>query len=130
MPMSFAADPSHQAGFSLVEVLCALVIAATSIVVLTGGVTGTLKSTRALDMQLGARIILQSILEDELASGATATVVREGDSGPYRWRLDIAPAVEGAAARLPMSHRMYRLTASVSWGRGGSTSATVLKLAR
>jgi hypothetical protein len=111
-------------------VLCALAIAATSIVVLTGGVTGTLKSTRALDMHLGARIILQSILEDELASGETATAVREGDSGPYRWRLDIAPAVDGSAARLPTSHRMFRLTASISWGSGGSTSATVLKLAR
>ncbi len=128
--MSFAADPSRQAGFSLVEVLCALAIAATSIVVLSGGVTGSLKSTRALDMHLGARIILKSILEDELASGETATAVREGDSGPYRWRLAIAPAAEGAGARLPPSHRMYRLTASVSWGRGGSTSATVLKLVR
>jgi hypothetical protein len=94
------------------------------------GVTGSLKSARALDMHLGARIILQSILEDELASGETAAAVREGESGPYRWRLAIAPAAEGAAASLPPSHRMYRLTASVSWGRGGSTSATVLKLAR
>jgi prepilin-type N-terminal cleavage/methylation domain-containing protein len=128
--MSFAADTSHQAGFSLVEVLCALVIAATSIVVLTGGVTGALKSTRALDMHLGARIILQSILEDELASGETAAAVREGQSGPYRWRLAIAPDAGVAGARLPPSHRMYRLTASVSWARGGSASAAVLKLAR
>ena len=70
---------------------------------LTGGVTGSLKSARALDMHLGARVILQSILEDELAAGETAPAVREGDSGPYRWRLAIAPAAEGAAARLPPS---------------------------
>ncbi len=128
--MCAAAEPERQAGFSLVEVLCALAIAATSIVVLTGGVTGSLRSARALDLHLGARIILQSILEDELAAGETAPAVREGESGPYRWRLAIAPTLEGAAAKLPPSHRLYRLTASVSWGRGGSTSASVLKLAR
>ncbi len=128
--MCAVAEPSRQAGFSLVEVLCALAIAAASVVVLTGGVTGSLKSARALDMHLGARVILQSILEDELAAGETAPAVREGESGPYRWRLAIAPTGEGVAAELPPSHRMYRLTASVSWGRGGSTSATVLKFAR
>ena len=128
--MCAVAEPARQAGFSLVEVLCALAIAATSIVVLTGGVTGSLRSARALDMHLGARLILQSILEDELAAGETAPALREGESGPYRWRLAIAPTLEGVAEKLPPSHRMYRLTASVSWGRGGTTSASVLKLAR
>lgn len=128
--MCAASNRPCEKGFSLVEVLCALAIAAISIVVLTGGVTGSLRSARALDMHLGARVILQSILEDELAAGNTAPAVREGDSGPYRWRLTIAPAREGAAAKLPPSHRMYRLTASVSWGRGGFASESVLKLAR
>ena len=128
--MCAAADQARQQGFSLVEVLCALAIAAASVVVLTSGVSGSLRSARALDMHLGARIILQSILEDELAAGETAPAVREGESGPYRWRLAIAPTGEGAAAKLPPSHRMFRLTASVSWGRGGSASASVLKLAR
>jgi prepilin-type N-terminal cleavage/methylation domain-containing protein len=130
MPMCAAADQTRQSGFSLVEVLCALAIAATSIVVLTGGVTGSLRSARALDVHLGARIILQSILSDELAAGSTAPGVREGDSGPYRWRLTIVPTREGAAAKLQPPHRMFRLTASVSWGRGGTASASVLKLAQ
>ena len=128
--MCTAVDQQRQAGFSLVEVLCAMAIAATSIVVLTGGVTGSLRTARALDMHLGARVILQSILTDELAAGETAPAVREGDSGPYRWQLTIAPTREGAAEKLPPTHRMFRLTASVSWGRGGSASASVLKLAR
>lgn len=128
--MCAAAEPSREAGYSLVEVLCALAIAATSLVVLTGGVTGSLRSARALDMHLGARIILQSILQDELAAGDTAPAVREGESGPYRWRLAIAPTAEGAAARLPPSHRMYLITATVSWARGGSATASVVKLAR
>ena len=128
--MSAASDPPREAGFSLVEILCALAIGAAAISVLTGGITGSLRGAQALDMHLGARIILQSILEDELAAGQTAPAVREGESGSYRWRLDIVPTREGVDAELPPSLRMYRLTASVSWGRGGSASATVLKLSR
>ena len=127
--MCAVADRSREAGFSLVEVLCAMAIAAASIVVLSNGATGSLRSAHALDMHLGARVILQSILEDELAAAGTAPGERRGESGPYRWALDIARTADGAG-RLPPPHRMYRLTASVSWGKGSSTSASVLKLAR
>lgn len=117
-----------EAGFSLVEVLCAVAIAASAIAVLTNGVNGSLRGAAALDMRLGARIVLQSILEDELASGQTTVDEREGDSGPYRWRLVIAP--EASPARLPAPYRMYRLTASVNWGKGAGVSASALKLAQ
>jgi prepilin-type N-terminal cleavage/methylation domain-containing protein len=128
--MCAAAERSRQAGFSIVEVLCAMAIAAAAIVVLSDGATGALRSAHAQDMHLGARIILQSILEDELAATGTAPAVREGDSGYYRWRLAIVPTREGTEGTLPPSFRMYRLTASVSWGEGSSASASVLKLAR
>lgn len=118
----------RQEGFSLVEVLCALAVAASAIAVLAGGVGGAMKGANKLDQHLGARLILQSILEDELAAGQTSAARREGESGPYRWRLDIEPAA--APGNLPQAYRMYRLTASVGWGRGGEVSATALKLSR
>lgn len=116
------------AGFSLVEVLCAVAVAASAITVLMGGVGSSLKGARSLDQHLGARIVLQSILDDELAADATAPARREGESGPYRWQLDIAPVA--APAKLPAPYRMYRLTATVGWGRGGAISASALKLGR
>lgn len=125
--MCAAADRKGERGFSLVEVLCALAIAASVIVVLSNGTTSALRGARTLDMHLGAQVILRSILEDELASADTAPAMREGDSGPYRWKLAIEPAPAGD---LPPAYRMYRLTASVSWDRGGLASASVLKLAR
>ncbi len=128
--MSAAAERHGQSGFSLVEVLCALAIAAASIVVLSGGATGSLRGARALDMHLGARMVLQSILEDELSASATAPATRQGESGPYRWQLRIEPAEAPVPGKLPAGLRMYRLTASVAWGRGGEDTATVLKLAR
>lgn len=119
---------SGQAGFSLVEALCAVAIAASAIAVLTGGVGGALKGTRSLDQHLGARIILQSILEDELAAAGTSPAQRQGQSGPYRWRLAIAPA--GFDGKLPQTYRLYRLTATVGWGEGGEVTGTALKLAK
>lgn len=118
----------RQRGFSLVEVLCALAVAASAIAVLTSGVGGSLKGASTLDQHLGARIILQSILEDELAAAQTAPAEREGDSGPYHWRLLIEPAPP--PARLEGPDRLYRLTASVGWGIGGQVTGTALKLSR
>jgi len=115
-------------GFSLVEVLCAVAVAASAIAVLTEGVDGSLRGAAKLDQHLGARIILQSIIEDELAAAETSAEQREGDSGPYHWRLDITPVA--APARLPQPWRMYRLTGSVSWGRGGEVSGTALKVGK
>ena len=69
--MYAGASMRREAGFSLVEVLCALAIAASAVVVLSGGATGALKTARALDMHKGARVILQSILSDELAAAGT-----------------------------------------------------------
>lgn len=125
--MSAAAERKGEQGFSLIEVLCAVAIAASAIVVLSSGTTGALKGARALDMRLGAQVILRSILEDELASGETQPAVRQGDSGPYRWTLQIEPAPAG---KLPPAYSMYRLTASVSWDKGGLATGSVLKLAR
>ena len=121
-------EATRESGFSLVEALCAVAIAASAIVVLTNGISGSLKGAQALDKHLGARILVQTILEDELASDATAPAVREGESAGYRWRLDIVPAavVDG----LPETYVTYRLTATATWEPGGRLSAEALKLGK
>lgn len=128
--MCAASSSARERGFSLVEVLCAVAIAASAVVVLSRGATGTLETARSLEMHQGAGIILQSILSDELAAETTAAATRQGESGPYRWRLEIVPDRPAFAEKLPSPYRMYRLTASVSWGRGGVASTTVIKLSR
>jgi len=128
MPKHSETRSETQKGFSLVEVLCAVAVAASAIAVLTSGVGGAIRGANKLDQHLGARLILQSILEDELAAGETAPAQRAGESGPYRWRLDITPVA--APAELPSPYRMYRLTASVGWGKGGEITGEALKVGR
>lgn len=126
--MSKRFEGTRDGGFSLVEALCAVAIAASAIVVLTNGIGGSLKGAQALDKHLGARILLQTILEDELAAAATAPDLREGESAGYRWRLEIAPVevVDG----LPAPYVTYHLTATATWEPGGRLSAEALKLGK
>jgi prepilin-type N-terminal cleavage/methylation domain-containing protein len=116
----------RERGFSLVEVLCAVAIAASAIVVLTGGINGSLRGTAALDRHLGARILLQTILEDELSAESTVPDQREGESQGYKWRLVITP--EAMVPALTPPHLAYRLTATVTWPSSGQMSANVLKI--
>lgn len=119
-----------EAGFSLVEVLCALAIAAAAIVVLMRGASQSLTSVTAIDTRMGARILLSSLIEDELSTATAAPEQRAGESGPYRWTLSIEAATAPGAITLPGDYHMYRLTASAAWGAGGQMTATALKLAR
>ena len=130
MPMCAASNSARERGFSLVEVLCAVAIAASAVAVLSRGAIGTLETARSLEMHQGAGIILQSILSDELAAETTTAATRQGESGLYRWRLEILPDAPDFAKMLPSPYRIYRLTASVSWGLGGTTSTTVIKISR
>lgn len=75
--MCATSSAARQRGFSLVEVLCAVAIAASAIVVLSRGATGSLEAARSLEMYQGAGIILQSILSDELAAETTAAATRQ-----------------------------------------------------
>jgi len=117
------------AGFSLVEVICAMAIAAMALVVLLRGLGGSQLAAGYLETHLGARIIAQSILDDEQQATAAATGVREGDSGLYHWRLSVQPIEAPAAVgHLPQAFRLYRLSVDVTWTPRGQFTLETLKL--
>ena len=107
-----------------------MLIASLSLVVLYRGLTGSGQAALYLEAHLGARLIAQSILEDERQSGDTTAQTRSGDSGMYRWRLTIEPAAVAAARNLPSSYRFYRLSVDVRWLPRGHLALETLKLAR
>ena len=68
-----AADRKGQAGFSLIEVLTALVIASIALVALLRGLGSSQVSAIYLESHLGARILARSIIEDERQATGTKT---------------------------------------------------------
>lgn len=110
--------------------MCALAIAAMALVVLYRGLGGSQIAANSLEAHLGARVIAQSILEDELHAAETSSAERAGDSGPYKWRLTIEPATVPGAGALPKTHRMYRLTVEINWAPRGRFILDTLKLGK
>ncbi len=120
----------NDGGFSLVEVICAMAVAAMAIVALMRGMQSSQSATIYLDAHLGARIIAQSILEDERQASGTAPGERSGDSGPFRWRLRIDPAAVDVVPKPASGFQLYRLSVEVRWEPRGSFTVDTLKVAK
>lgn len=83
----------HNAGFSLVEVMCAIFILAIGLVGLTQGITAALSSTKESELQTTAALIAAGQIETLRASGFIKEGETEGDCGEalalYRWKQSV-----------------------------------------
>ena len=85
----------HQnAGFSLVEVMCAILILGVALVGLTQGITTALGSSKESELQTTAALIAAGQIETLRAEGILTDGVKEGDCGNnlalYRWKETIS----------------------------------------
>jgi prepilin-type N-terminal cleavage/methylation domain-containing protein len=83
-------------GFSLIEVMVAIVILAVAVVGLTQGFTTALASSKDSELQTTAALFAAGQIESLRAAGGLADETTEGDCGDdlprYRWRQTISPA--------------------------------------
>lgn len=87
---------NHNAGFSLVEVMIAVVILSVALVGLTQGITTALASSKESELQTTAALFAAGQIE-LLRAGTTLTDGTEtGDCGAmlplYRWKQTVSPA--------------------------------------
>ena len=84
----------NNAGFSLVEVICAILILGLAMVGLTLGITTALTSNKESELQTAAALIAAGQMEQLQADRILADGVEEGDCGAglslYRWRQSIS----------------------------------------
>ena len=125
-----AAELEGQAGFSLVEVLTALVIASIALVALLRGLGSSQVSAIYLESHLGARILARSIIEDERQAVDTKPGQRTGDSGQYRWTFDVTPADVAGTGKPENGYRLYRLSVEINWSPRGRLVLDTLKLGK
>ena len=86
---------NHNAGFSLVEVMVAILILGIALVGLTQGITTALKSSKESELQTAAALIAAGQIE-YLRAGKTLTDGTDnGDCGAglalYRWKQTVGP---------------------------------------
>ena len=84
----------RNSGFSLVEVMCAILILGVALAGLTQGVTTALTSSKESELQTTAALLAAGRIETLRAEGYLTDGVSEGECGEglalYRWRQSIA----------------------------------------
>lgn len=126
---------SRPAGFTLLEVIVALAIAALAVVVTFraggDGLFAVASAGRAEEAVQRAQSHLAAVGQDvALLQGAT-----EGDDGGgYRWRLRIEPAaqrrVPATAGSPPAVTTLYNVEVAITWRGRGRSHSVVLKTER
>jgi general secretion pathway protein I len=124
---------AHDGGFTLLEVLVALVILATTAVVVLQLFGGGLRLARAAGDHADAALIASARLAD-LEPGPLTEGTTEGTDGPYRWtrRVSLDPALLPVEPDTPewVRLRLARLSVEVRWGRGRRLELVTLRVWR
>ena len=86
---------AHNGGFSLIEVLCAILIMGVALVALTRGLTTALGSTKDSEVRTAVVALAAGQIETLRASAVLTDDTTEGDFGDsfpkYKWEQTVAP---------------------------------------
>ncbi|MGH7266728.1 MAG: type IV pilus modification PilV family protein [Candidatus Rokuibacteriota bacterium] len=120
----------RQAGFTLLEVLVALVILTVTGVAVLQLFGGGLRLARASGEHLEATLLATAKLA-ELPAGSVEEEVTDGTEGPYRWtrQVTIDPALLPFDANAPQAERVRiaRVSVDVRWGRNRHVELITLR---
>ena len=117
-------------GFTLVEVLCALAIAALAMVVLLRALTQSTTAGAYMDNHFAASLLAQSLIEDAAQSPLTGTFDRTGTSGTFQWQLSVEGAGPATAKLAPRGFALYELTVRVRWAPRGLVELSTIALGK
>jgi general secretion pathway protein I len=127
MPRADQIRVAGTSGFTLVEVLVALVVAGLGLSLLMEAASSGIESTTAADRYIYASSMAQS----HLALVGHTLPLRKGDyfgddGDGYRWRVKIAePLVQAGSGAKPVIG-LYRITVIESWRNGASQKSMSL----
>ena len=117
---SLVGSRTHDRGFTLLEVLVALVVLATTVVAVLQLFGGGLRLARAAGDHADAALLASAKLAD-LEPGPLTEGATEGTDGPYQWtrRVTLEPALRPVTPDTPeaIGIRLARVNVEVRWGR-------------
>jgi general secretion pathway protein I len=123
--------PGGSEGFTLLEVLVALLILSVSLAVLLAAFSQGLAYARENTTEAAARTLAQSLLAQAQAAPNPAFGDSVGQSAALHWRVHIAPYGNGSD-QTAWQQRAQQIDATVSWnydGRARTVSLSTLRLA-
>jgi prepilin-type N-terminal cleavage/methylation domain-containing protein len=102
----------RNAGFSLVEVMCAILILGIAMVGLTMGITTALSSSKESELQTTAALLAAGQIELLRADGFLTDGVEEGDFGEglslYRWKQSISSTAIGGLHEVQLTVENFK----------------------
>lgn len=113
------APARHARGFSLIEVIAAILLLAVTFAALMEVAGGSIRLSENASEHTQAALWARSLLDTRFALDPMQPGVTQGKfDNHYRWRLQVTPwtAPGVAAAANPTAMQMYRLDLDVMWG--------------
>ena len=119
------------AGFTLLEALIAIVILALSLSALLSVYSTGLRGIAAIDSNLRARLLAQSVMAEVAYDRALRPGKLQGRADEFAWTLSIAPFEEAdLTPRQAGSWAVHRLVLTVSWPHGRRIELQTLRVLR
>lgn len=118
MPQPEPADrvPTAEAGFTLLEVIVALAVLATTMAAVFGAVSAGTGVIATASGHANALLLARSVLDATIADASSLEGGASGESGIYSWRLSPRPVLDVVPpAREARASRLYELTLDVTW---------------
>lgn len=125
------AGSGEDQGFTLIEVLVALVIASIGLGAMFQGTLGGLRAADLAGRTEEAVSRARSRLADLGQATPLAAEDRSGDDGGgYRWRVRVAPLATRRGSPGEPVQALYEVAVTIAWGSGGTAREVTLQTRR
>jgi general secretion pathway protein I len=120
------------AGFTLLEVLVAVVILALSLSALMSAFGTGVRGLSTIDNHLRARLLAQSLLAEWSQHRALRPGQIRGSSDRFAWAISVTPLdeISGAALSRGDQWKLHELKVAVSWSPGRQVELSTLRILR
>ena len=117
-------------GFTLIEALVALALVLAFAAALTPHLFQSRRIVSDAEARVAAHVLLRTLLDAPFDRGSLARAEREGELDDLRWRIVTYPLPAPTVGSEQPALSLYRVVASVSFGREQIVSAETVRLGR
>ena len=117
-------------GFTLIEALVALALVLAFAAALTPHLFQSRRIVNDAETRVAAHVLLRTLLDTPFDRGSLARAEREGELDGLRWRIVAYPLPTAAVGSERPTWSLYRVVATVGFGRAQMISAETVRLGR